>query len=90
MMRVTGRLGKTMPAHQAGPERETSRQEGTRRPWKHKKGKMTSKSRRTPLAWPGDLARRLSLPTVNPGVLQSTNPGPYFLSQRGEKKKKKR
>lgn len=48
-----------------------------------RKGKLTAGSRKTPSAWP---ALRLSLPTVNPGVLHPAKPGPFFLSQRGERK----
>lgn len=43
-------LGKAMPTHPAGPGRETSRQEGTTRPWKHKKGKTDSRVQENPLS----------------------------------------
>lgn len=75
-------VGKAMPTHQAGPGQETSRQE-PRGLGSTRKGKLTAGSRKTPSAWP---ALRLSLPTVNPGVLHPTKPGPFFLSQRGERK----
>lgn len=48
--RVMRGLGKAMPTHPAGPGRETSRQEGTTKPWKHKKGKTNSRVQENPLS----------------------------------------
>lgn len=43
-------VGKATPTHPAGPGRETGRQEGTTRPWKHKKGKTKSRFQENPLS----------------------------------------
>lgn len=43
-------VGKAMPTHQAGPGQETSRQAGTARTWKHKKGKTDSRVQENPLS----------------------------------------
>ena len=54
--RVMRGLGKAMPAHPAGPGTETSRQEGTMRLWKHKKGKTGSRVQENPLSLAGSEA----------------------------------
>lgn len=84
MIRVKRGLGKAMPTHQAGPGRETSRQEGTMRPWKHKKGKNDSRVQENPhgLASPGAFY-------ANSKSWGATAHKPWpFLPWRGKKKKR--